>query len=455
MRRGWIGRIAADVALLGLLFAAKVAVGAYVLAHGFTHISDDDYARVVIAEQFAHHSVLDPSGTSWLPFPFWLAGGAMMALGRSLAVAQELAFAIGVVSIAAPYVAMRVAGCGRATAAGAVAVALALPWNAWVGVATVPEALTACFTAGAAIAVTSERARPLAGVALFAAALSRYEAWPVCAVFAATCLRAWSKDRAGRRSSHGSLVAAAIALAGPLLWMLWNAHAHGSPLHFVARVAAYRQAIGAAAIPLSRKLAAFPLALATASPLIVGLSLAGAAALPLDATLRRRWLPPLTAAGATLAFLVYGDLHDGAPTHHPERAVLPILWILGPFAADALRTLVARFVWRRPAREACAFGVSVAAAVAWVALLPARLRDAPGTSDDESRRAQVERGLELARTAGPDEHWTVTPCAYEHFALVAAEGEPERFTRVSSGRSLAPSTRAPVTAACPLLEPER
>ena len=43
-------------------------------------VSDDDYARVVIAEQWAHAPKLDPSGTSWLPLPLWLNGSAMLGL---------------------------------------------------------------------------------------------------------------------------------------------------------------------------------------------------------------------------------------------------------------------------------------------------------------------------------------------------------------------------------------
>lgn len=71
-----------------VLVAVKLALGALVLAMGFTHVSDDDYARTVIAEQFAHAPRLDPSGTSWLPLPFWLAGLAMAACGRTLATAR-------------------------------------------------------------------------------------------------------------------------------------------------------------------------------------------------------------------------------------------------------------------------------------------------------------------------------------------------------------------------------
>ena len=427
---------------LGLVFAAKAAVGLYVLHAGFSHISDDDFARVVIAQQFAHRPTLDPSGTSWLPFPFWIAGGAMLVLGRSLDAARTVAFVLGVASVAVPYLAMRAVGCKRGTSLVAVGAAMALPWSAWVGVATVPEAFTACLVSGGAIAVTAPRARIVAAVALLASALARYEAWPACATFALTCALSARRESRGRASTAA---ATAIALAGPCLWMLWNARAHGSALHFVTRVAAYRQAIGAAAIPLSEKLAAFPAALANASPSIVGLALLGLLAIPSDAALRKRWLSPLGSAVAILAFLVYGDVRDGAPTHHPERAVLPILWILAPFAADALRTLAGRVAWGRPQREMVVFGVAAAGALAWAVALPRRLRDAPGLSASESRAAQTLRGRELARTSDPHERWVVTPCGYEHFALVAAESEPERFT-------LLPPTHEAVTPACPRLE---
>jgi len=369
----------------------------------------------------------------------------MLALGRSLQMARAFAFALGIVSVAGPYAAMRAVGCARATAVVAIGVALALPWSAWVGVTTVPEAPTACLVAAAAIAVTSRRARTLASLALLAAALSRYEAWPVCATFAATGAIAARREKSARA---WGLLASAVALIGPIAWLLWNAHAHGSPFHFVARVAAYRQAIGAAAIPLRQKLATFPLALFSASPSIVLLALVGATALPGDPVLQRRWLPALASAAALLAFLVYGDVRDGAPTHHPERAVLPILWILAPFAADSLRALGRRMAWGRPTREAVVFGIAAAGALAWTALLPARLRDAPAMSEDESRRAQIERGLALAASFQAEDHWRVIPCAYEHFALLAASAEPERFTILAS-------ERARVTPACPELEPGR
>ena len=431
---------------LALLFTAKAAIGAYVLRAGFSHVSDDDYARVVIAQSFAHAPSLDPSGTSWLPFPFWLNGVAMMLLGRSLDTARAIAFGLGVVSVTFPFAAMRAIGCGRATAFAAVLVAMALPWSAWLGVATVPEAMTACLIAAGAIATASDyaRTRLIGAACLFVAALSRYEAWPVCAVMAVACAVAIAK-RDEARAQAGALL---VAIAAPLAWMAWNAHAHGSPLHFVDRVAAYRQAIGAASEPLAEKLATFPRAVLVTSPLVTALAALGSVALFLDADVRARWTWPLVSAAAVLAFLAYGDARDGAPTHHPERAVIPVLWILAAFAADSLRALARRVAWARPAREMWVVGVSVAGFIAWSATLPARWRDHPASSPDESRDAQVARGLSLAPILAkgpPDARLAVTPCAYEHFALIAAFAAPERV-------DIAPSEHAPVTPGCPRVE---
>jgi len=443
-------QLAFDIALLWL---AKWAIGAYVLHAGFTHVSDDDYARVVIAQTFAHAPTLDPSGTSWLPFPFWLTGGAMTLFGsRSLDTARAIAFTLGVASVALPYGAMRALRCGRATALGAVTLAMATPWSAWLGVATVPEAMTACLiAAGAMAAAAGSRATQVGGAAcLLVAALSRYEAWPACAVFAVAAVVRTRPLRGGESSPTGlgrgaAWLAFVLAILGPLAWMAWNAHAHGSPFHFLARVAAYRQAIGAASAPLAEKVVAFPCAVATTAPVIVGLTALGSIALFVDAEVRARWSWPLASAIAILAFLVYGDIRDGAPTHHPERAVLPILWILAPFAADSLRALAGRVAWARPAREMWVVGASVAGALAWGVTLPARLRAHPASAEDESREAQIARG-EALRADPRIARLTVTPCAYEHFALIAAFAAPERV-------DIAPCTHTVVTPSCPEVDP--
>ncbi|NOU27708.1 MAG: hypothetical protein HOO96_07380, partial [Polyangiaceae bacterium] len=93
-----------DAAVLAL---AKVAVSLWVLRLGFSHVSDDDFARTVIAQTFAAAPKLDPSGTSWLPLPFWLTGGAMMLLGRSIAVARGVAIALAALSAGGLYLSAR------------------------------------------------------------------------------------------------------------------------------------------------------------------------------------------------------------------------------------------------------------------------------------------------------------------------------------------------------------
>ncbi len=436
MNHGLVRVTAVD---LGILFATKAAIGAYVLAKGFTHVSDDDYARVVIAEQFAFHPRLDPSGTSWLPFPFWINGGAMILGGRSLGVATTMAFTLGVVSLAAPYLAMRATGSSRTSAVVATALAASVPWSVWLGVATVPEAMTAALVAAGVIGVASNELRLPAAAMLLAAALSRYEAWPACAVFAIACIAGMGRSTRQARD----LGAACIACSGPLLWMAWNEIAHGSPTHFLARVAAYRQAVGAAAASPMDKVTAFPRALWETSPVVVVGAGAALVAVVVDEETRARWSWALAGALATLAFLVIGDARDGAPTHHPARALLPVVWILALFASSTVVLAFERLAHKK--RPAWQWVLSFAAAgtFAWGLAHPDRWDEYPGASPEESRTAQIARGRALAGSSGPIE---VTPCAYEHFALIAALGEPERVRTLAAPVGSPP---LPVTSTCP------
>jgi hypothetical protein len=420
-----------------LLIALKLALGALVLAMGFTHVSDDDYARTVIAEQFAHAPRLDPSGTSWLPFPFWIAGLTMAACGRTLAVARGVAVVEGAASVAAPYLAMRAARMGRWPALAAAGLAMALPWNAWLGVATVPEAAAGALL-GAALLTMNDLAvcagaAPWAAIALLVSSLSRYEAWPACAVFAAFAIARSARAPRGERAKLWAW--AALAVAGPLVWMAWNAHAHGSAFHFVTRVTNFRRAAGAADIPLREKLLAYPWGLAHETPEAAVLGVVGIAGLLASREIRARWLWPTIAGAAILAFLVEGDLRDGAPTHHPERALAALWWTLPGLGLDALALAAARL-----GRSHIAAIAAATSLCAWCAFLPARLRAYPGTSDWDRRDAQIARGEAMrARHVAAAE---ITPCSYEHFALLAAWGEPERA-------QLNPLEYSPPTVDCP------
>ncbi|MBW2459757.1 MAG: hypothetical protein JRI68_35025, partial [Deltaproteobacteria bacterium] len=92
---------------LTLVVGLKALVGAVVLMGGFRAVSDDDFARVVLAQQWAFDPQLDPTGTSWLPLPFWLYGGVMTVFGTSLDVARITAFALGLASAVLLYGAAR------------------------------------------------------------------------------------------------------------------------------------------------------------------------------------------------------------------------------------------------------------------------------------------------------------------------------------------------------------
>lgn len=314
---------------------AKAAVSALVLASGFHALSDDDYARLVIAQAFAHAPSLDPSGTSWLPLPFWLYGTVMAALGRDVDVARATALGLGIVAAMLVHTAARWLSLPRRSALLGAAGAAALPYAAWLGVAAVPEYPTAALILLGAAGSGSKllHRRMLGGVALAAACLSRYEAWPVAAVFALLSLWRAAKQRAPLLALPGL-----IAIAGPLGWLAHGALSHGDALFFVARVTAYRKAVGGGAPSLLERLFGYPLALLRCEPEVMGLLIVGLiAAWRLDFTrVLTRYREGVLLLAALLVFLIVGDLRDGAPTHHAERPLLAILLGSALLAGDLL-----------------------------------------------------------------------------------------------------------------------
>ena len=87
------GRLAIELVSIVLLRLLGVLA---LLGSGFRAISDDDYARTVIAQRFVGAPKLDPSGTSWLPFPFHAMGAAMVLFGRSIEVARWASVVVAV-----------------------------------------------------------------------------------------------------------------------------------------------------------------------------------------------------------------------------------------------------------------------------------------------------------------------------------------------------------------------
>jgi len=454
--------------------AARVAVSVGLLAAGFRAVSDDDFARVVIAQQWAHTPRLDPTGTSWLPFPFWLNGAVMLVFGRSLLVAQVAAVALGVASsLLVAISAQRITGDRRAALLAGFASAL-VGWSAWLGVATVPELLTAALTLFAAASLTTRSAgeRWLGAAALGLATLSRYEPWPVAIAFAAwnvaSPAEAHVEEAARGAGARGDTARqrvaralarfgpAVVALVGPAVWIAWNRAAHGDPFHFVARVAAYHRAVGQASSDgVLARLAAYPLAFAREMPevLLVAIAVGVAAASPRSrAAVMERARPfaaPLALAGVQVAALSISLVKDGAPTHHPERALLfPALALVvlaagvasgaasGASVADASRAL-------RSVRVPRAFGVTVAVLLlARAALMPVAIRGeravrsvrggwillyAGPREGFAERRAETDIGAQAAALLPPRASAYLEDVRdYGFFAVQAGSGQPER-----------------------------
>ena len=430
------------------LAALQAGVCALALRAGFDHVSDDDFARVTIAQAFAHRPRLDPSATSWLPFPFWWTGTIMALFGRSLAVARVAQIVLASLAAATPYLALRSAGASRgASGFGAIA-AIATPWALWLAAATVPEAFTASFAAAAAIGLgarpsetTTNRSLFVFALLLFCACLSRYEVWPVAAVLAPVLVVRAVRAESAHTSRRVLVACAVLAAIGPLAWMAWNLHAHASAIHFFHRVSTFKRNIGAGSTNTKTALLLYPNLLLAMRPELVLAATAGLATLR-SPEMRARWLVPLVCAAAQIALLACGNVRDGAPAHHPERALLAPAALLAAFAVDAASMAVADLS-RRGASGWVASVVACATILgAWLFGV-AQSSEIPGNAPFEDRRPQLARGVELRRAGGP--HLHIEPCAFEHFALLAAFEMPERA-------NVQPRSGAPVGPECPHVE---
>lgn len=322
--------------------AARIVANLIAQRLGFVAVSDDDFARVAIAQNFAHTPRWDASGSSWLPAPFWLTGGAMLALGTSFDVARGVAWLTSLASV------IGFLGCGwviglrgRWLAVAGVWFA-ALPHAVWLGLATVPEGYTAVLAvAGICCLRAAPRAQLLGAVAVALATLCRYETWPIAVLAAGYHLAEGLRE--GALARRGAL--AATGLAGIGAWLLNGALSHANAWFFVKRVSDYRAAIGGTPGGWLAVLGNYPRALLVEEPVLTLLVLAVGALAIGRRLLRRagvstpnspadeptdpvRVSPALgCGAAAVLVFLVWGDVTNGAPTHHPERALLPV-WLI-------------------------------------------------------------------------------------------------------------------------------
>jgi hypothetical protein len=387
---------------------ARALVSAACWWSGFRAISDDDYSRVVIAARFAAAPSLDPSGTSWLPLPFWLYGVPMAVWGDSLDTARAVAFVCGALSAVLVWVAARLMGLSeRAALLGALG-AIVLPYGAWLSCATVPEAPTAAWIVLGVVTLSRAEARLrfLGGLSLAAACFCRYEAWAPAATFA--LLTGLEAVRTRRKEL---LLSAATAIAPIALWLLHGAFRHGSAFFFVTRVSQYRAALGEEGPGLAASLFQTPWALLRFEPELMAVVLVA-----LGLSVRSKSSPfgpgawrPLLALLALVVFLMLADASGGAATHHPERSLLPVFWFLALIAAGWITRLAQQpRAWLLPL---------VAVPVALLAHLGLR---PPIESSFVDRREEEQVG-ELLRRLGARDIALDTP-DFGFFALQAAIG---------------------------------
>ena len=327
----------------------RVLVSLTCLWSGFRAVSDDDYSRVVIAARFASHPSLDPSGTSWLPLPFWVYGVPMALFGDSLFVARVVAVLLGAGSSVLVWQAAKLLGFSERAALWGALGAVLLPYGAWLSAATVPEAPSAALLLFGSVSLVRPEARLRAwgGLALGAACFCRYEAWAPALVFG--LLTALDARRTRQRTLW---LAAALATLPLALWLLHGVVRHGDALFFVARVQQYRAALGGPTQGWLSALWQTPFSILRFEPELFAVT-----AVALGLSLREGQSPfgpmawrPFGALGALVLFLITADATGGAATHHPERSLLPVFWFLALMAAG----LVARLAdederpWRLP-----------------------------------------------------------------------------------------------------------
>ena len=426
--RQWDAR---DRWLVAALVAMKLIVSCVIWRFGFSHVSDDDFARIVIAQMFAKSPSLDPSTTSWLPFPFWVAGTVFMAAGRSLFIVKVLSLLQGAVAWAVLFVALRREHLAAWSAWICSAIAMCLPWNVWLGATIVPEGYVGPLLAAAMIAGSKPNA--LSAGLLLICTLSRYESWPVAVALAGY----WLLLALSGRSIKWALLAL-VAIAGVIAWMAWNRTAHGDALHFFARVSRYRQNLQLPTQVLAERIAVYPNAIVLVMGPFAAIALGALPAVVLRQT-RMLWRLPLVLSVVELGALIFGELKDGAPTHHPERAVLAIVVVLFAAGTSGWVTLFTNFARQRSAREMFFIGGAAALSVYGLVWGIRESGAFPGRSESDVRQTQLMRGAALLPTV----RYRVTPCAYEHFALIAAFGRPEQVEIV------VPSVRTEPMRECP------
>ncbi len=408
------------------VFFLQIFLSAWFRYEGFHGISDDDYARVVIAQQFAAAPTGDPSGTSWLPAPFIFLGTMLRLTAPSLDMARLFSVLLSGVSSCLLYSAARLLIANRRIAVFATIFALALPYSLYLSAATVPEYPTACALVFASTTLLCSQNNPgrrlLGSFALFLACASRYEAWPAALAFAS--ITALDLHSSRKRASASPLLLASliVSCAFPLLWIYHGVLHHENAFFFVNRVVDYKRALGAGSTGFSEALSLYPQGLIYGEPevmfgLFLGVLSISKARLAGRTSVRLRGLMrPWLVLSTLLIFLILGAVRDGAPTHHAERALVS-LWLLGALSMGHLLALSKKT--QKEVLVAIIMGLFLGHALRRAELV----KIAPF-----SNRVNEEQMGEYIRDHLPRrEPLAIVPANFGYFAIMAAGEVPSRW----------------------------
>jgi Dolichyl-phosphate-mannose-protein mannosyltransferase len=395
-----------DALLVALL---RVVLSLACLASGFRAVSDDDYARIVIAAELAARPSLDPSGTSWLPLPFWLYGAPMWLFGDSLTTARGVALVLGSLSALLVWLSARWLGMPPRTALFGALAATLLPYGTWLSAATVPEAPCAALVLLGAVSLARPewKLRAAGGLALGAACFCRYEAWGPAGVLALVSVVDALRTRQPRW-----LLAVGFAMTPIVLWLLHGVVRHGDALFFVERVTQYRAALGRGASGWGSAWLSTLLAIPRFEP-----ELFAVFGVALVLSLSRGESPfsgvawrPVAVLAALLLLLIAADARGGSATHHPERSLLPVFWFLALVTAGLVSNLALTLAraWLLPA---LALPLALAGSI-WVR---------PNVSETFARRDEEEHIGRLLRGIGATDVALDTD-DFGYFAVQAALG---------------------------------
>jgi hypothetical protein len=198
-------------------------------------LSYDDVYRALFAHAWAKAPYFFTERLVWLPFPLIVSGLAMRVTGEAFWTAMAVDLGACALAIAALY---RFTAESFGRLAGWIAAAMfgLVPWVIFLGLSRHGEPV---FLATAGIAALYWRRWSAAGdgrdlargsLALTAAVLSRYEAWPLGVALAAHVVAGW---RAQRRPGAMGLSAlwGALPLAAMAVWVAKNLAVYGQPVY--------------------------------------------------------------------------------------------------------------------------------------------------------------------------------------------------------------------------------